>query len=165
MRGLDNIPDEKATILVLYHAQIPIDAPYVLSKILLEKKRKPITIVDRLVYNIPGYRTFLEAFEQQSGTVEGCLEYMKNNEMLAIYPGGTREGCLAGDNYEIIWPERAGFAKIAHQTKPVIIPIFTQNCRNVFAVIHLLKACCRRLYLRKKFSYTPLCGWFPVKLM
>lgn len=65
-----------------------------------------------------GYQTFLEAVEQTPGTIESCVETLKNGDLLAIYPGGTREAFLA-DNYDILWRDNAGFAKIALQTNAV----------------------------------------------
>ena len=34
-------------------------------------------------------------------------------------------------NYEIIWAKRAGFAKVALEANVPIIPVFTQNIREV----------------------------------
>lgn len=90
-----------------------------LSSIVLEKKRRVVTIVDRSVTKLPGYQTFLEIVEQQSGTVDSCIEIINRGDLLYIYPGGLKEASLSDENYQIVWPERAGFGKIAFATKPV----------------------------------------------
>lgn len=60
----------------------------------------------------------MEALEHSPGTIEWCVDTLKNGDLLAIYPGGTREAFLT-DTYEVIWRDNAGFAKIALQTKAV----------------------------------------------
>jgi len=62
--------------------------------------------------------------------VEWCVEfqygpkyiYLSNNihyfefqkgHLLAIYPGGVREALFSGDNYQLTWNKRTGFAKVA----------------------------------------------------
>ena len=62
----------------------------------------------------------LEATEQTAGTVESCVELLKKSQLIGIYPGGTREAYLGNNNYQVVWPERAGFAKLAIQAKVVI---------------------------------------------
>jgi hypothetical protein len=37
--GLDHVPDEGAAVIVYYHGAIPIDYAFLLSRILLQKKR------------------------------------------------------------------------------------------------------------------------------
>ena len=67
---------------------------------------------------MPGYEIFAEALEHSPGTIEWCVETIENGDLLAIYPGGTREAFLT-DTYEIIWRDNAGFAKVALQTNAV----------------------------------------------
>lgn len=53
------------------------------------------------------------------GSIEFCVETLNKGDLLAIYPGGTREAFLA-DQYDIVWRDNAGFAKIALATNVVI---------------------------------------------
>ncbi len=116
---MDKIPGDGPAIIVCYHAETPIDAAYFLSEVLFKKRRKIIQIVDHIAFKLPGYRTFLEASEQTTGTVDSCVELLRNNELLAIYPGGTREGFLGDSDYQVIWNKSAGFAKVALKAKVV----------------------------------------------
>ncbi len=75
--------------------------------------------MDRLVLKLPGYQTFVEATEQTTGTVDSCIEMLENNELLLIYPGGIREGLLGDNNYQVIWNDTAGFAKVAVRARVV----------------------------------------------
>ena len=122
IHGLENIPNDEGALLISYHSVAPIDAVYLLSNIYLTKRRKVVAIVDRMAFQLPGYRPFLEALEHQTGTVESCVEMVRDkNELVLIYPGGTGEAMLSDQNYELVWPERAGFAKIAQVAKSVSV--------------------------------------------
>lgn len=52
------------------------------------------------------------------GSIETCVDVLKNNDILAIAPGGTREMMLSY-NYNLIWANRKGFAKVAIEAKVV----------------------------------------------
>lgn len=54
VHGLDNIPDEGAALLVYYHGAIPVDFYYLLSKIILHKKRLVMAVGDKFLFKIPG---------------------------------------------------------------------------------------------------------------
>ena len=70
-----------------------------------------------ITFFVTGYKSFMEAVEQTSGSVESCVEMMDNEDMLLIYPGGIRELMLGDNNYEVMWRPTAGFAKVAVQAK------------------------------------------------
>ena len=109
--------------------------------------------------------SFLEALEHESGTIESCLNTLKRGDLLIIYPGGVHEAVYSDSSYKLCWREKAGFAKLAAESKCVkifildfefifevknltikkyflkpIIPIFTQNCREVIGTVKLFKS-------------------------
>ena len=122
IRGWENIPEkDEGAIFVLYHAAAPIDAGFFMSTVFFKMNHKRMfTIVDRVALSMPGYQTFAEAMEMTSGTVDGCIDLIKSNNLIALYPGGKKEQALSDSiSYKLYWPERAGFAKIAFATKTV----------------------------------------------
>lgn len=60
----------------------------------------------------------MEALEHTPGSIESCVETLTNDDLLLVYPGGTREAFMA-DNYDVLWRDNTGFAKIALQTNAV----------------------------------------------
>ncbi len=72
-------------------------------------------------YAFLGYKSFLEALEHDAYTAESCIELMNKNEILLIYPGGTREVIYSDHNYKLFWQNRYGFARVAIQTKAVCV--------------------------------------------
>ena len=85
---------------------------YPVIKFFLEK------FSDQLIIFVKGFKCLLEAFEATPGSHDLCVDLLKQGHILAISPGGTREA-LFSDNYEIIWGNRLGFAKVAVEAKVV----------------------------------------------
>jgi hypothetical protein len=76
---------------------------------------------------------------------------------LNFYLGGVREALFGDHNYQLIWKERKGFAKVAIDAKAVnyfypfssyfyqrisvffqpIIPMFTKNCREAIRAMSI----------------------------
>ena len=61
-----------------------------------------------------------EAIEGMTGSLESCVEVLKNENLLAIAPGGVREMLFSDSNYSLVWGNRTGFAKVAIEAKVVI---------------------------------------------
>lgn len=73
---------------------------------------------------------------------------------------------FSDENYQLIWNNRHGFARIAKQTNVPIIPVFTQNSRESFRLLSIIpKWLCRLIYDRYKFPFLFIpYGGLPVKL-
>ena len=72
-----------------------------------------------MMFNVPGIKTTLEAIGAIAGTQKMCEEVLRQGNLIAIYPGGTRESLFSDANYSLIWENRKGFAKLAIKTKSV----------------------------------------------
>ena len=66
-----------------------------------------------------GWRSLLEAFGVIPGTVQSCAALLRKGNLLAIAPGGVYEAQLGDNNYELLWRQRLGYAKVAIEAKVV----------------------------------------------
>ena len=71
------------------------------------------------MFKVPFIKTTLEAIGAIAGTQEICEEMLRQGHIIAIYPGGTRESLFSGSDYNLLWQNRKGFAKLAIETKAV----------------------------------------------
>lgn len=53
------------------------------------------------------------------GTVQSCAALLRKGNLLAIAPGGVYEAQLGDNNYELLWRQRLGYAKVAIEAKVV----------------------------------------------
>jgi hypothetical protein len=73
----------------------------------------------KLNYLFKGLKMGLDTFNVTPGTLDSCTSILKDGNLLAISPGGLREGLFSDQNYNLIWGKRCGFAKSAIAAKAV----------------------------------------------
>ena len=126
IEGLENLPKDKPVLIIFYHSSANIDTIAAVANIFLKTNRKIRAIVEKSVAEKAAsnflLKIWLEATGGLSGPIDACVNILKNNEILAIAPGGTREMVLSND-YKLIWGNRKGFAKVALEAKVVLINI------------------------------------------
>ncbi|XP_065199999.1 DGAT1/2-independent enzyme synthesizing storage lipids [Planococcus citri] len=164
IEGLDKIPDDTPALFIYYHGAIPVDLYYFLARVFLLKNRLIHTVADRFLFRIPGFSIISEALNVIPGTVQTCSSILKDNNLLAISPGGVYEAQFGDCYYQLMWKKRLGFAKVAIDAKVPIIPIFTENVREAFRSITIGRKYWLKLYLQTRFPFIPIYGGFPVKL-
>ncbi|KAL0273456.1 UNVERIFIED_CONTAM: hypothetical protein PYX00_006112 [Menopon gallinae] len=162
--GLENIPDTGGALIVYYHGAIPIDLYYLMSHVFLRKNRQIYSVADRFLFKIPGFSILAENIKIIPGTVQECSNILKANNLLAISPGGVFEAQFGDSNYNLLWRNRLGFAKVALDSKKPIIPMFTQNLREAFISVAIGRKFWLKLYAWTKLPFVPILGGFPVKL-
>lgn len=162
--GFENIPDDGPALLVYYHGALPVDLYYLTSKVILYKRRLIRAVGDRFLFQIPGWKLLMEAFQVFAGTVQECVAILKSGDLLSIAPGGVREAQFGDHSYGLVWNNRTGFAKVACEAQVPIIPVFTVNIREAFRTIPYGHGFFQRVYERFKIPVVPLYGGFPVKM-
>ncbi|XP_034981091.1 monoacylglycerol/Diacylglycerol O-acyltransferase isoform X2 [Zootoca vivipara] len=109
-----------------------------------------------------GIKMFLDVILAKDFTNAECVEILKKGHLLSILPGGAREGNFSND-YNLMWGNRTGFARIALEAKVPIIPIFTQNMCEAYRTFGKTRLT-KWLYEKTRCIFLPSYGGFPVKL-
>ncbi|UJR36382.1 hypothetical protein I4U23_029106 [Adineta vaga] len=165
VEGLEHIPTEGPVLIVFYHGALPIDFYYLFAKIWLYRNRRVRVVADKFVFKIPGLGTLLEALEIQPSTSAMCKSMLEEGHVLAVSPGGVREALFGDHNYQLIWKERRGFAKVAIEAKTTIIPMFTKNCREAVRAMTIGRRFLSYIYEKTRLPLVPIYGMFPVKMI
>lgn len=164
--GLENLPEEGPALIVTYHGTLPLDLYYVISKGILYKKRTIHCVADKFVFKIPGWGKMCKVFGMTPGTVDDCIKTLKDGHLLIIAPGGVREALFSNPvNYETIWGNRLGFAKVVLGADVPVVPMFTENCRDAFRTPRWGRRLFRPLYEKTRLPLCPIYGGFPVKMV
>ncbi|KAH0617702.1 hypothetical protein JD844_016200 [Phrynosoma platyrhinos] len=160
--GMENIP-EGPGIIVFYHGVLANDYNFFTSNLYSKTGRICHSVTDNIMYLLPGLRLLLNVWCITRGSKAECLEILKAGHLLGISPGGMREALFSDHHYELIWGNRTGFAQVALEAKVPIIPLFTQNIREVCRTVGKTRLS-RWLYERTRKAILPILGYFPVKL-
>jgi 1-acyl-sn-glycerol-3-phosphate acyltransferase len=117
--GLENIPQEGPALIIYYHGAIPIDMYYLVARMYIARRRLIYTIGDRFLFKMPGWSIIAEAMKVSPGTIQSCVNVLKEGNLLSISPGGVYEAQFGSSMYELMWGHRVGFAKVAMESKAV----------------------------------------------
>lgn len=83
------------------------------------QKEKIVILNLQTLKNFPGWAIMAEAMKIVPGTVQSCSTMLKENNLLAISPGGVYEAQFSDSYYRLMWKKRLGFAKVALDAKVV----------------------------------------------
>ncbi|XP_033011113.1 transmembrane protein 68-like isoform X2 [Lacerta agilis] len=158
--GMEHLPKGPG-VIIFYHSVTTTEYNFLVAK-LFKQQRQCYSVIDHALYRIPGLRTFCDVIGLKDFSKDECVEILKKGHFLGLAPGGGREANFSND-YNIMWGKRTGFARIALEAKVPIIPIFTQNCCEIFRNIGKTRLT-RWLYEKTRLLYLPIYGGFPVKL-
>uniref|UniRef100_A0A914XKQ9 Phospholipid/glycerol acyltransferase domain-containing protein n=1 Tax=Plectus sambesii TaxID=2011161 RepID=A0A914XKQ9_9BILA len=164
--GLENIPDEGPALFLYYHGTLPIDVYYLISKCILHKKRTLHCVGDKFIFKVPGWGMICKVFCVTPGTVEDCIQNLKDGNLLCIAPGGVREAQFSDSvTYPLLWGKRLGFARVVLGSGAPVIPMFTENCRDAFRTPLWGHRFFRWIYEKTRVPLCPIYGGFPVKMI
>uniref|UniRef100_A0A0N4ZDH7 PlsC domain-containing protein n=1 Tax=Parastrongyloides trichosuri TaxID=131310 RepID=A0A0N4ZDH7_PARTI len=166
VNGLENIPEDGSALFVYYHGTLPLDIYYLISKCILYRKRTLHCVGDKFIFKIPGWGKLCKVFCITPGTVEDCIKALQEGHLLSVAPGGVREAQYSNpNNYEIMWAQRLGFARVVKGARCAVIPMFTENCREAFRTPRWARKLLRGIYEKTRLPICPLYGGFPVKMV
>lgn len=154
--GLENFPKNGPALLICYHAAMPVDLYLVSYRIYLKTGRMMHAVGDKFLFIFSIYNVFADCFNVSAGTVESCVKVLETGEIMCIAPGGTYEAQFGDENYELLWRNRLGFAKVAMEAKVNIIPVFTENVREGYRQTTLFQQIWRRIYESTHLPFVPV---------
>jgi len=135
--GLEHLPAGGPALLVGNHTIFGLlDAPLLLLALRDARGVLPRALGDHLHFQVPGWRTLLERFGVVDGTPANARSLMRAGEWLVVFPGGAREVFKRrGEQYSLLWGERAGFARLAIEHGYPIVPFAAVGAEDMFDVI------------------------------
>jgi 1-acyl-sn-glycerol-3-phosphate acyltransferase len=124
--GLDNLPGDGRFLLVGNHTAFiggeVLLIPHYVRRALGRRVRP---LADRRFGTGPGLGyDFVSAYGGVIGDPETARELMRHNETILVFPGGGREiGKYKGEEYQLNWHGRSGFARVAVENDYPIVPV------------------------------------------
>ncbi len=134
--GVENIDPAKPTLFVGNHTRFGmLDVPLIAREIYLATGVYPRGLSDRVHYKVPYWRDALTRSGGVIGSREMCRALMEAGESIMVFPGGGREVWRGRDkNYQLLWQNRMGFARMALESGYSITPFCSVGPDEVFDV-------------------------------
>lgn len=134
--GLDTLDLSRPALFVGNHTLFTLDAPLMLSAIYSRHGVLVRALGDHAHFVIPGWGEAVRNSGGVDGTPENCAELMRQGQSILVFPGGAREvNRRKGEDYDLIWKQRTGFARMAIQHGYDIIPFAAVGPNEIFKIL------------------------------
>jgi 1-acyl-sn-glycerol-3-phosphate acyltransferase len=137
MIGLEHVPQTVPFLLVGNHQLLGMqDLPTLVHE--LERRRgvRVRGLADHFHFSVPLWRDLLVRMGAVRGTRENCAALLAAGEAVLVFPGGAREVYKRrGQEYELLWGKRTGFARMAVQAGCPVVPFAAIGAEDRFRVM------------------------------
>ncbi len=136
--GVENVPDDVRPLLFVGNHTLGgvLDAPLMFMALYRHKGIFLRSLGDHLHFKIPGWREGLGRWGVVDGTRENCAALMRDGECILVFPGGGREVAKRkGEKYQLVWKQRAGFARMAIEHGCTIVPFAAIGVEDALDVV------------------------------
>ena len=165
VQGDHIIPRTGPAIVTVYHGFIPLDMYFFQEYALRNIRKDSMVMVADFVFQIPLLGWVIEMGGGVRANPVAAMEHLKRGGLLIVAPGGVREAMTpTKSDYSVLWGQRTGFAKLAKEAGAPIIPMVTQNIREVFLVLGGDNAIVKWMYKMTKLPFTFFVGPFLLPL-
>jgi 1-acyl-sn-glycerol-3-phosphate acyltransferase len=123
--GLDDVDFSRPALWVANHTVYGVlDAPMLVAEIYQRHGVLLRSLADRAHFAVPAWRDMLAAGGCIVGTPENCSQLMQQGHHVLVFPGGGREVAKRkGEEHQLVWKNRTGFARMAIEHGYPIIPV------------------------------------------
>jgi 1-acyl-sn-glycerol-3-phosphate acyltransferase len=133
--GIEHVP-ERGALMVGNHTLYGIFDLVLLFAELSERGIVPRALADHAHFRVPGVRQLMKACDAVPGTRDNTRELMGRRDLILVFPGGGREVTKRkGEQYQLIWKNRKGFAVMAIEHDYPIIPFASVGTEHSMDVL------------------------------
>jgi len=159
--GMEHVPAEGRALLAANHADwLIMDAAMIaVATRNYHTARRPLrALVDRFTAKLPGWSIFLARTGQVLGCPENTLKLLEREELVLVFPEGSRGATKPFRERHRVTKFGRGFARLAILTKTPIIPVAVEGFEELHPVIANPQRLARRFGL-PDFPITPTFPW------
>jgi 1-acyl-sn-glycerol-3-phosphate acyltransferase len=162
IRGLENIPDTGAALIVANHSGVlPIDAIMVQAGIFAEhpEHRNLRLLGADMLYSTPVLSGLARRSGHARASPDEALRLLEAGELVGVFPEGFKgSGKLFSERYRLQRFGRGGFARVALQAGAPMVPCAIVGAEEIYPMMGNAEGLARALKL-PYFPLTPLFPW------
>jgi len=135
--GMDNISADRPTLFVGNHTIYGVlDVPLMIAQIYKDKGVLVRALADHFHFEVPVWRDMLIRSGGVDGTRPNCRALMRSGQHVLVFPGGGREVAKRkGEQYQLTWKQRTGFARMAIENGYPITPFVSLGADDAFDIL------------------------------
>lgn len=156
--GLEQLDLSRPALFVGNHTIYGLlDIPLMISEIRQLHGVHLRSLGDHAHFYFPFWPKLLAAGGMVKGTPENCAALMQQGESILVFPGGSREVMRRkGDDYQLFWKNRTGFAKLAIEYGYDIIPFACVGPNECFDIHVDADSLSKSKLIGKLLNFSPL---------
>jgi 1-acyl-sn-glycerol-3-phosphate acyltransferase len=134
--GIGNLPDDGSLLVGNHTIYGFLDLPFMMAEVWKRRRIVVRGLGEHAHYKVPVWRDLLAACGMVRGTRDNVRALMRDHQTILVYPGGAREvNKRRGQQYQLLWGERMGFARLAIEQGYPIVPCAAVGADDMFDVI------------------------------
>jgi 1-acyl-sn-glycerol-3-phosphate acyltransferase len=134
--GIDNLPDEGSLLVGNHTIYGFLDLPFMMAEVWKRRRIAIRGLGENAHYAVPVWRDLLGACGMVRGTRDNVRALMRDHQTILVFPGGAREvNKRRGQQYQLLWGERMGFARLAIEQGYPIVPVAAVGADDMLDVM------------------------------
>jgi 1-acyl-sn-glycerol-3-phosphate acyltransferase len=134
--GIENLPDDGALMVGNHTIYGFLDLPFMMAEVWKRRRIAIRGLGEHAHYAVPVWRDLLGACGMVRGTRDNVRALMRDRQAILVFPGGAREvNKRRGQQYQLLWGERMGFARLAIEQDYPIVPCAAVGADDMLDVI------------------------------
>jgi 1-acyl-sn-glycerol-3-phosphate acyltransferase len=134
--GIENLPDDGSLLVGNHTIYGFLDLPFMMAELWKRRRIAIRGLGEHAHYAVPVWRDLLGVGGMVRGTRDNVRALMRARQTILVFPGGAREvNKRRGQQYQLLWGERVGFARLAIEQGYPIVPFAAVGADDMFDVI------------------------------
>lgn len=123
--GIENVPKGRALLIANHSGQIPVDGMMIATSLLVDAQppRLVRAMIEKWVPTLPFVSSFFASVGQVVGTPSNARALLQRDDLLMVFPEGSRGISKTYDRRYQLEPFGQGFMRLALETRTPIVPI------------------------------------------
>jgi len=134
--GMGNLPDDGSLLVGNHTIYGFLDLPFMMAEVWKRRRIAVRGLGEHAHYKVPVWRELLGKCGMVRGTRDNVRALMRDLQTILVFPGGAREVNKGrGQQYQLLWGERIGFARLAIEQGYPIVPCAAVGADDMLDVI------------------------------
>ena len=121
--GVERLPADGSLLVGNHSIYGLLDVPFMMAEVWKERRIAIRGLGEHAHYAVPVWRDLLTVGGMVRGTRDNVRTLMRERQTILVFPGGAREvNKRRGQQYQLQWRERMGFARLAIEHGYPVVP-------------------------------------------
>ncbi len=134
--GVEHLPAHGSLLVGNHTIYGFLDLPFMMAELWKHRQLAVRGLGEHAHYAVPIWRELLTVGGMVRGTRENVRALMRERQTILVFPGGAREvNKRRGQQYQLLWRERIGFARLAIEQGYPVVPFAAVGAEEMLDIV------------------------------